>query len=435
MLGRSHRKVSIEAAKIFHQLTNALTAEDIGGDPLVRSLAEYAVDTDRMRDLEFVDVDLGKDDPHANDLLEDSDEAHYTESGKELTAFNHFIDIKKGPGLFDDYDGYSYNKGSASHDEFQDASDATEVEDVKTFFAEILSRITGMKIDEGLNWWLNDEYVHASCHPWYRNCSPSLDRYSFPGDRGEYATVREELAKRFPRADSMGGSGKGVPYSVFMPVDNLARYWYGQATASASFRGFGRVLHAVQDASVLHHATGYMGNWHSEYEHDLDEAMDYLLGESGFTSDVIERVEAWNREDPAPPTVLGHDEWSLTPAKNWRTDRLVTWLALHAYKHYEERYMRFRDGYSRDPESIRELAVLAVAMSVLVMIKAHEETSGKLFTYVGNRKTKEVHYRDCWCVSRMKEENMVSFPLFSEADKAHPDYNGCFYCLRSKDED
>ena len=88
-------------------------------------------------------------------------------------------------------------------------------------------------------YWFNDEYVHALCHSWYRGCSPSVERYSFPT---RYQTVREELAARFPVAASTGSRRKGIPYSVFMPVDNMARYWYGRFVATRDPRALGPVM-------------------------------------------------------------------------------------------------------------------------------------------------------------------------------------------------
>ncbi len=435
MFGRSHRAATKKSMKLFHELYNGIDENSIGEDPLVNLVAGCCVDTDKMRDLEFVDVDLGRDNPHSNDMLEDSDEAHYSESGKDLTGFNHFIDIKKGPGIFDDYDGYSYEKGSASSEQFQDASDALEVEDIKTFFGEILGRITGQKIDEGLNWWLNDEYVHASCHKWYRNCSPALDRYSFPADKGIYQSVKEELKARFPLAEYIGGSNKGVPYSVFMPIDNLARYWYDRALNSGSYAAFSNVLHAVQDATIPHHATGYMGNWHTEYERDLNGAIEEILASTEFKTEVLGKVNEWNREDGSPPTQLSHDDWQKVPAKNWRIDFLVTWAALHAFKAYEERYQRFSNGYRPDWNSIKELTVIAVAMSVLSIIKVSEEAQRPFFAYIANIRTKELHLPHCWCVTKMNESSKAYFPVYDQAVRENSAYDGCYYCLRGRHSD
>jgi hypothetical protein len=119
---------------------------------------------DEIDDLEFVDVEggwfgSGRDDPHDSSAWDDDDEAHYEYDGRNFTAFNHFIDIKKGGGIFDDYDGYSYRKGSASRDEYQDADEVAE-----GFWANLFATLSGKKVDEGINWWFNDEYVHAPGH-------------------------------------------------------------------------------------------------------------------------------------------------------------------------------------------------------------------------------------------------------------------------------
>ena len=71
------------------------------------SIVEQSVETDELKDLELVDVDGGRDNPHKNELFENSDSARYVgdydyiiydkKTGLNFTAFNHFIDIKKGP--------------------------------------------------------------------------------------------------------------------------------------------------------------------------------------------------------------------------------------------------------------------------------------------------------------------------------------------------
>lgn len=283
---------------------------------------------DEYRDLEFVDVEgIGeaRDDPHRDDpwYAAVDDEAHYAEDGYCLTAFNHFIDIQKGPGLFDDYDGYAYHRGSACRGQFQDAADAAS-----GFWAALLAKISGFKVDAGLaGYWFNDEYVHAPCHPWYRGCSPAVERYSFPAEEGQYGSVRDELAARFPLAASTGGRGKGIPYSVFMPVDNMARYWYGRFLETEDPQALGPVLHAIQDASVPHHAAGYSGNWHGRYETDADPRIAEWLGDDGFLADVSDLVDRWSWEDPAPPATLARDQYTRRPAINWRIDQLVTWVA------------------------------------------------------------------------------------------------------------
>jgi hypothetical protein len=62
-------------------------------------------------DLEFVDVkgrfgSGGRDNPHEDETWTIDDKPHKRASSLEadhyFTSFNHFIDIKEGPGLFDD---------------------------------------------------------------------------------------------------------------------------------------------------------------------------------------------------------------------------------------------------------------------------------------------------------------------------------------------
>ena len=442
MWGLSHRLSTIKAFRIFREIVD--NVNDIYlVDHIINSIAESCVDTDNLRDLELVDVDWGIDNPHEDTLLEDSDEAHYSRGGRNFTSFNHFIDIKKGPGLFDDYDGYSYKKGSASKGEHQDVSDVTEIEDVETFFAEILSRsvefFASFKVDEGVNYWLNDEYVHACCHEWYENCSPSTENYSFPEDKGIYSTVKKELAARFPRAACIGWEDKGIPYSVFMPVDNLARFWYSLVLATKNVFYLGPVLHAIQDASVPHHAAGYNGNWHINYERDMNSNISNWLKDSSFKEDVENLVEEWNKEDGSPPNTLGKNDWDKVPAKNWRIDRLVTWVALNAYREYAGTYNHFSNGYTFNANSMRNLTKIAVAMSVLFLIKATEEAGEPLIegelliaNYIGNKNTKELHRPGCHCVTMMHEENKVFFSTLSRPLEELV-YNGCYYCLREYD--
>ncbi len=259
MQGTGHKKVTKKAFDLLRDID--------ASNPLLRNQGDVireAWKVDDYEDLEFVDVeggwlgDSGRDDPHDSSAWDDDDVAHYQYGDRVFTAFNHFIDIKKGVGIFDDYDGYSYRKGSASRDEYQDADDVAE-----GFWEELFASLSGKEVDEGINWWFNDEYVHAPGQPWYRGCSPAIERYSFPEDKGIYSSKEAELKERFPLASSIGHSGQGIPYSVFMPVDNMARYWYMSFTKTYKPVELGPVMHAIQDASVPHHAAGYMGNWHS----------------------------------------------------------------------------------------------------------------------------------------------------------------------------
>lgn len=362
MNGNAHRQTTLKS----FDLLRAIDATH----PLLSKSADIAAEAARVddyRDVEFVDVeggltDSGRDDPHRSSVWDDDDQPHTSYDGRSFTAFNHFIDIKKGPGLFDDYDGYSYERGSAHIDQYQKASEVAE-----GFWTDLFARLSGKKVDEGINWWFNDEYVHARGQPWYRGCSPALEHYSFPGDKGRYATIEDELKARFPLAAATGGTGRGIPYSVFMPLDNLARYWYNEYIRSRDPLALGPVMHAIQDAVIPHHAAGYNGNWHARYERDLDSRLATWFSEPAFMNQVRDLFNQWNRTDPAPPTHLEVGDWNRVPARNWRIDRLVTWLALNAYRAYAQTYHHFRNGYSFNPESARQLTTLAVTMGALVL--------------------------------------------------------------------
>ncbi len=221
MWGNSHRTSTLKAFDILKSLGNS------SWETHKLTIAEKNVDTDNLLDLEFVDVEGGvgsggRDDPHTSEWLAIDDEAHYTEAGKILTGYNHFIDIKKGAGIYDDFDGYSYARGSASRGQYQDATNALST-DWGGILGQVVDDIPSPKVDAALMWWFNDEYVHAPGQQWYREgCSPSIRRYSFFRDKGTYTSVETEARSRFPLAQSTGATGMGIPYSVFMPVDNLA---------------------------------------------------------------------------------------------------------------------------------------------------------------------------------------------------------------------
>ena len=226
MKEESHKKLT---SMLCH-----LLADTVGYFPLVANTEEIACQaeqTDQERDLEFVDVEFGRDDnPH-----DGNDKTHYYEKdffgllgGKRyFTSYNHFIDIRKGMenALFDDFDGYSYHHGSASKEQYEEEA--------------------GKKVDSLIMWWLNDEYVHAPGRGGYRDCSPAVICYSFPEDKGLYSSSTNEAKKRFPLADCTGKKNHGIPYSVFMPVDNLARYWYKQFESSREPKTLGYVMHAI----------------------------------------------------------------------------------------------------------------------------------------------------------------------------------------------
>jgi len=362
MNGNGHQLTTLEAVKVLGEMGILAADVVLYSRPY---LAASAVAADHKMDVELINVEYGMDDPHNDqEAWTTEDIPHYYYGDKNFTAFNHFIDIKKGPGIFDDFDGYAYNNGSASKDEYQDASDVT------SGFTAFLADVAGFKVDEGINWWFNDEYVHAPGHQWYKNCSPSLEHYSFPQDKGKYPTVLEELAHRFIQEKR-----KGVPYSTFMPVDNMARYWYNYyLKKSNDVEALGFVMHAIQDATIPHHAAGYMGNWHQEYENEFDRKIGNWLQQPAFKNEVKGLIQKWLNKDPNPPKSLLLSDRNRIPAINWPIEMLVTWLALNAYQEYAVTYNNFQNGFQVNENSMRNLAKNALSMSALVLVKAREES-------------------------------------------------------------
>lgn len=287
-----------------------------------------------------------------NDFLSATAAAWLGLGSHNFTAFLHFIDIKKGRGTFDDYDGYSYEKGSGRAAQDERATYKNEAG----------------PIDEVINWWYNDEYVHIrdyypeSYNP--ETCAPATERYS------EYSTG--SLRDRFPLAESTGKRGMGIPYSVFPPVDNMARYWFEAfcnppAGYKPNLPSLGPVLHAIQDASVPHHACGFLGNYHGDYEGRQSEELVKWLLDSGFRREVKSLVQSWDVIDPAPPAAGSYHDYGFylgrNPAINWSVDQLVTWMAVHAYN-------AMPNGGIYNSTVARDLSKKALALSVLVLKKA-----------------------------------------------------------------
>ena len=336
---------------------------------LVERISWEALAPDFYRDLEFVDVDGDKDDPHEDELWENSDEAAYSTKddllvgtleelfGREhnnFTAFNHFINIGSyGKSKFDDYDGYSYQLIKKYGEQLQ--SDA---------------KLFGMALDDGIMWYYNDEYVHAPGQQWYYGCSPSVERYSFPV---KYPTKNEELKARFPVAKNEGSENCGIPYSVFFPVDNMARYWYGRFLETKDPLDLGPVMHAIADAGIPHHAAGYLGNWHQSYEIEIADNVLKIVNSASDRSEIKKIVKSWDRIDDDVPEGLAPMDYVKKPALNWSIENLVTWMALVSYQQYindYEPYYRSEGGHIVFDDKARELIILATAMKVLVLKKA-----------------------------------------------------------------
>jgi len=374
VVGESHKRLTEYSLNLLQKINRSMFYE------AKEIIVNASPEPDNFKDLEFVDVESlswsgGRDDPHVKTNADNDDVPHYESYGFVFAAFNHYIDIRKGPGIFDDYDGYSYKNGSASKNEYQDAWDAKD-----DWRVEFLGRVTGhRKVDDGIAYWFNDEYVHGPGMKWYRGCSPSIERYSFPGDKKVFPTVEAETAARFPLADSTGKSGKGIPYSVFLPIDNLARYWYtiflyanpGKLNVPILIAP---VLHAIQDAIVPHHAAGCNGNWHGRWEDDFNKNLKTLLAENSFENDVKQLYNRWLQNKTAAPTLLKPSDWQITPSIAWRIDQLVTWLALNAYHEYDNTYNHFKKGYNVNLDCFRRMAKLSIAMALLIYEKAIQDT-------------------------------------------------------------
>ncbi|MCK5242219.1 hypothetical protein KAR34_07195 [bacterium] len=356
----------IQATEMAMKIANHIKTPVYKG-AAAKKMAAASADTDHFQDLEFVHVKGRRDDPHKKEQLLFDDQPHFQSGGLCLTVFNHYIDIKKGPGIFDDYDGYSYYRGSAHLTQYQKAHQRTKG------LARISAKLLGFTVDEGISYWLNDEYINTGGRQGCRGSSPALRRYSYPREKGKYKNKRAELAARFPLAAGRGKTGHGFPYSVFMPVDNLARYWFEQflRTKRKRLEVLGPVLHAVQDASVPHHAAGYSGNWHVEYEKTLEKYARRLNTDVTFQRQVRNLVIKWCRNRAkSPEQNLRLKDRNKIPGLSWEVQQLVTWQALQAYHIYAGIYHHFKYGFKPNLPSMRKLYKQTVAMSALVLLKA-----------------------------------------------------------------
>jgi len=364
MYRSSHEKVT---DKVFDILETLDTHSSIVNDR--DEIVHEAGETDSYEDLEFVLVlggigSGGRDDPHRHDLIAINDMPLKKIGDKNITSFNHYIDIRKdGEGHFDDYDGYSYKKGSASKGEHQNVSDLIPNYWIKAFVKDF-----DLKVDKGFSIALSRMYVHAPGRKWYKNeCSPAIERYSFFEDKGIYPNAKAEAKKRFPLAGRLTSPKIGVPNSVFMPVDNLARYWYMRYKADPVPKYLGPVMHAIQDASIPHHAAGCSGNWHDKYEDDLNSFVGSWLNDTAFEQEVKDLITLWNVDDSSPPAALNRDEWNRSVARNWRIDMLVTWMALNSYRAYDQDFLGFRNEYTFREDVMKDLTRWAMVICAIVL--------------------------------------------------------------------
>ncbi len=268
------------------------------------------------------------------------------------TALNHYIDIGKGPGTYDDYDGYSYYNGSASK----------------------ISKDKKMGADGGAAVYLDIRYLHAPGHPFYDNCSPAIERYSRWFENDKYSSLEEESQARFPLSPGRSAFNAGYPYSVFIPIDNITRYWFEQYVKTREPECVGWVCHTIQDCSIPMHATAVIGHHHFAYEKRLDQLWDDVLEDPDFEARAIELFHSFEGHDDNPPTSLDKEDHGKTPCINWRIDMLATWMALNSHREFNTHYKDLGKEFVPDEESMKELLAKAVAMSMLVALKADSST-------------------------------------------------------------
>ena len=266
------------------------------------------------------------------------------------TALNHYIDIGKGSGTYDDYDGYSYYHGSASKMD------------------------KGMGADSFAAVYLDIRYLHAPGHPFYDNCSPAIERYSRFFDKKKFSSLEEESQARFPLSPGRPALNAGYPYSVFLPIDNITRYWYERYAETRDSDCVGWVCHTIQDCSIPMHASAVIGNYHHAYEKRLDQMWEEVLEDQEFKDHVIELFHSFEGHDDDPPTSLDKEDHVKTPFINWRIDMLATWMALNSHKEFNAFYRTMTGDFEPDLESMRELLAKAVAMSMIVTLKIDAST-------------------------------------------------------------
>lgn len=391
MKGKSHKLVTEMACNIFLEIYG--NDVQLGRHCLVtkkQAIIEASKKIDQFKDLEFVDVEggiigSGRDDPHVNNTGPFDDTSSYKKMGHDLTTYNHFIDIRKGTGLYDDYDGYSFYRGSASLGCDGDTSDVVgdtigNCLDEMSFDYEKVAGADEKNLDRNIMYGINDEYVHATGRKWYRDCSPALGRYSYYNENKSFLSLADELKSRFPLAQSTGEKDMGIPYSVFMPVDNLGRYWYERVILSKSLQHIGTAMHGIQDATVPHHAACYSGRYHRTYEIELNDFIEQTCFESETFKDTVKMfLEQWLKSKTPDPKKLSLKDKSLIPSKNWRIDHLITWLALHAFDSFEHVYQGFLDKKSLVEDNAMTLTALATAMSTLMLVKLKEKMDDEYF--------------------------------------------------------
>ena len=383
-------------------------------------IAHWNSQTDKFEnDLEFVNVEGGRDDPHTDSAADNDDEARYSDFGESFTAYQHFIDIRAGKNSSNDYNGYSFGINGVSKGEYYDGNSITDMakkrgrEHLGEFWSTdgwagaITDSVFGGRhtTDSQLNYWFNDEYIHTPGKDWYRHCSPSVWNYCY-NTTDKYSLITQN----YPLAEDRGKDNQGVPYSVFPSVDNLGRFWYEKFLLSGDCNDLGPVLHAVQDACIPHHTAGFMGNHHSQYESAIEKYYNDILKDSNrkkiFNDKAIAYFKKWRSSTTTVSDVTYSTDLNKVPSKSWRIDHLITWMAFQAYENYKKYYdisvkdkaNRFSNGQfdnskfdSAYKNALDDLLSKALAMTMLVLEKAKEEFESK--SIPSSRKVKKIIFK------------------------------------------
>ncbi|MHA2272525.1 MAG: hypothetical protein ACXACI_11735 [Candidatus Hodarchaeales archaeon] len=364
-------------------------------------IAQTADNPDEWDDIEFVIVRGNPDDPHEGgrrfNLWRDTFGHEFRDHN--FGSFNHYIDIRKGKGRFDDYDGYSGQSAEAAH-HCQGVLAAKAIEEEVPAFSfisgllKIANRFIDLdeafSVDKAVMLWGRNQYVHAPGHKWYdydEVCSPACEKYNREGENSTTrfpAITKDSLLRRIWRFFWRKSKHEGIPWSIFYPVDNMAFYYYDSFLKSREdtpkYNHLGVVLHAAQDAAVPQHSAGVVGNWHDHYEDSFHEEMEQWLDDDAFIQESVAFFDLWKNSDapiaePFEYTGLVDCPRNLVPSPDWEIDQLVTWMAFQAYFEYETQGMDQMDDFdgTRVRGSMRELALKALAMSMLVLLKADTE--------------------------------------------------------------
>jgi hypothetical protein len=179
-----------------------------------------------------------------------------------------------------------------------------------------------------------------------------------------------------------------------MPVDNLGSYWFNKYLKSRESKHLGPVMHAIQDVSIPHHAAGYCGNWHQQYEGRIDNRIPDWFRNNAFRNEIIVLFKQWEKRRERSPQGLTISDWKLTPSLKWNIDKLITWLALNAYRSYSKTYNHFKNGNAFNEQNAKELTKKATAMCMLAYKKIRQSSRVIIRTSTRRSGTGVVRVRD-----------------------------------------